>query len=203
MRSPFSYPGITNDPYIHNQSSSTKHISPPANTTCEHKNQNMTTYKYNFAKHTQHAHKSTHARTEGWVTYNITRTYRPLPQPTRVNSAIKTPPTSPWPLLHSASARESYHREQQRLKATFSKHTSKSRRYPFSLHFPSHFDNMVHRTRYKIITPCLSRLYTRIYPRSSPISRSKIPPTNNNTHSQNEGLGLRWTVISMGYTSRN
>ena len=89
MRSPFSYPGITNDPYIHNQSSSTKHISPPANTTCEHKNQNMTTYKYNFAKHTQHAHKSTHARTEGWVTYNITRTYRPLPQPTRVNSAIK------------------------------------------------------------------------------------------------------------------
>ena len=38
---------------------------PPANTTCEHKNQNMTTYKYNFAKHTQHAQKSTHARTEG------------------------------------------------------------------------------------------------------------------------------------------
>ena len=138
------------------------------------------------------------------MTYNITRTYRPLPQPTRVSSAIKDTTNltlAPFPL--SNSERESYHREQQRLKATFSTHTSKSRRYPFSLHFPSHFDNMVHRTRYKIITPCLSRLYTRIYPRSSPISRSKIPPTNNNTHSKNEGLGLRWTVISMGYTSRN
>ena len=77
---------------------------PPANTTCEHKNQNMTTYKYNFAKHNQPAHKSTHARTGGWVTYNITRTYRPLPQPTRVNSAIKDTTNltlAPFPLSNS------------------------------------------------------------------------------------------------------
>ena len=33
---------------------------------------------------------------------------------------------------------------------------------------------MVHRTRYKIITPCLSRLYTRIYPRSSPFPALKF-----------------------------
>ena len=54
---------------------------------------------------------------------------------------------------------------------------SLSRRYPFSLHFPSHFDNMVHRTRYKIITPCLSRLYTRIYPRSSPALKFHLQTT--------------------------
>ena len=62
---------------------------------------------------------------------------------------------------------------------------------------------MVHRTRYKIITSCLSRLYTRIYPRSSPISRSKIPPTNNSAHSQNEGLGLGWAVVGVGCAGRN
>ena len=175
---------------------------PPANTTWEHKNQNTTTCKYNFAINTKPAHKNTHARTGRWVTYDITRTNRPLPQLTRVNSAIKDTTIHNWaPSPLSKRGREF------RTTETYSrifKAKKKVTKVSILITLPFLILTILCTpTRYKIIIPCLSRLYTRKYLLNSPNSHSKIPPTNNNTRSQNEGLGLRWTVISMGYTSRS